>query len=142
MTAAERLVRNLCEAKRAQIEQARREGLKKAQKINDKVPPSKLPMGIRQALKDYDHAQRMVAHAKKMLDAHGFTIPYGYVPGGSVSYTRSVRQGAEAKVTAEAETRIAKLMKCRTDATIDTIGKSPAQVRERLEKLRRDVAKV
>lgn len=142
MTAAERLVRNLCEARRQQIEDMRRAALKDAEKIRERVPPSELPAGVRRALQEHDRAQAAVRRAKKQIAAAGFSIPYNYTPGHAIAYTQNRLAKAKQEIEAMTEERRRKLLKLRTDATIDTIGKSPAQVRERLERLRRDVAKV
>lgn len=143
MTAAERLVRNLCEAKRQQIEAKLRDELKQAEKLSDGRAVRGLPANVRKAVANYVLSHRMERDAKKVIEDAGFSVPYDGHRGIAVlSYRSSVRTATKEKAKAGAQVRLDKLARLRTDATIDTIGKSPTQVRERLERLRRDVAKV
>lgn len=137
MTQAERLIRNLCEERRLTLIEQERAALKA---FSTSTPWSHLPSRVRELVLEHRRLEkRQVAICKAIKDL-GYSIGYQPAPGKSLDQ----KDGSQRRVaiTEGFVNRRVRVTKLRTEATIESLGKSATEAQGILKGLRLALGKV
>ena len=140
MTQAERLIRNVCEARRQQVLDEQRQAIKG---VPEYLPLRMAPVAVRRAVRAYHAAEQRKREAEKVVAAAGFES--GYYLGHS-------RRGRDLKlsnvdtrkreINAAQAKRLERIQQLKTNATIASLGKTAIEARAVLQALQADLGKV
>ena len=137
MTSVERLITQIVGPRIRQAEYNAKYNKRSNAPGTEPVPVTKLPKHVRKVLANLLATQKQVARLKKELERCGFAAPYercGAQPT-TLSRDRAYTAPLEAKHEAAQKTLIRDLYALKDQAILDTIGKTPAQAKDYLDKL-------
>lgn len=138
MTQAERLIRNLCEARRLEIADEERTALRNFKEGDNW---DELPARVRALVHEYTRLETRQAQIVKTIASAGYQAhSHAIRPNHSLTYKD--RDARRARVQGGYRRRLDAVQKHRTDATVASLGKSATEARAILTKLQADLAKV
>lgn len=137
MTQAERLIRNLCEARRLAVLAEERATL---QAWKASVSWKRLPAAVRAAVVELGQLRKRMATLEQVIRAAGFQVGYDPTAGKSLDLKDAgARRAVVMEGFARRRERIAAL---RTEATIASLGMSAADARKILHDLQAALGKI
>lgn len=138
MTQVERLIRNLCEARRLAIRQDERTALKG---FKESETWQELPAKVKRLVARYHRYSTQAEVARRAIQTAGYTTNYNLRPGGKEFY-RSNRDAARTALKARFDRRCEAIQTLRTDSTVEALGMTAVQGKSVLATLQAALAKV